>query len=319
MEQAIRDFAKQFAFAPKIEHSDKLIKADQYVLAGMGGSHLAGNVLLARKPELPITIWSDYGLPSIASHEKTLVIASSHSGDTEETLDAFETAQKAGYHTVAISKGGELLRAARISKTPFIELPSSDIQPRSALGFSTLALSCALWEKELEQELRTLYGTLNPDEYEKQGLELARRIFSRVPVIYASARNAGVAYNWKIKFNETGKIPAFYNVVPELNHNEMNGFDVTLATKALCGAFYFIFIDSVSDEPRVQKRMRILREMYESRGLSLESFHLEETSFQGIFSSLLIADWASFHTALLYARDPGPVPMIREFKNRMRE
>lgn len=319
MEQAIRDFAKQFAFIPKIENSDKLKEYDQFVLVGMGGSHLAGNIFLARKPELPLTIWSYYGLPRILFPDRILIIASSYSGDTEETLDAFLTAQKAGYNTVAISKGGELLRAAKENKTPFIELPVSDIQPRAALGFSTLALARAIDDKECEQELHALYDILNTGVCEEQGRSLSRLIFPRVPVIYSSAANAGIAYNWKIKFNETGKIPAFYNVVPELNHNEMNGFDVTPETKALCGAFYFIFIESESDEPRAQKRMRVLKEMYEARGLGTASFPIPDESFRAIFSSLLLADWASFHTALLYKRDPELVPMIREFKSRMRK
>ena len=318
MEQAIRDFAKQFAFSPEIINRENLKTADIFVLVGMGGSHLAGDILLARKPEFPITIWSNYGLPKIVSPERTLIIISSYSGDTEETLDAFETARKAGHNTIAISKGGELLRVARENKTPFIELPKSDIPPRSALGFSLLALIHALGEKKFEKELSLLQSSLFPDEFEKDGKKIADQLYGFVPVIYSYARNSGIAYNWKIKFNETGKIPAFSNIVPELNHNEMNGFDATSTTRSLCDAFSFIFIESADDDQRTQKRLRILKEMYTARGLSVISSPLDGKSFQHLFSSLLTADWAAFHTALLYKRDPLTVPMIREFKVRMK-
>ncbi len=173
-------------------------------------------------------------------------------------------------------------------------------------------------EKEFEKELSLLQNSLFPYEFEKAGRKIADQLFGFVPVIYSSARNRGIAYNWKIKFNETGKIPAFSNVVPELNHNEMNGFDAIDATRSLCKAFSFIFIESRDNDLRAEKRLRILKEMYIARGLSVISSPIDGESFQHLFSSLLTADWASFHTALLYKRDPLIVPMIREFKVRMK-
>lgn len=319
MEQAIRDFARQFAFTPEIAHRDKLAKADWFILAGMGGSHLAGDILLARKPERALTVWSDYGLPKIGDPSRTLVIASSYSGNTEETLDAFSRAASLGYNLIAITAGGELLKRAYESRTPSIQLPAADLQPRAALGFSLLALAHAMGERECESELRALQGSLLPDRFEEEGKRIARQFLGRVPIIYSSARNFGIVYNWKIKFNETGKIPAFCNVIPELNHNEMNGFDATDATRDLCRPFSFIFIESACDDPRVQKRMRLLGDMYAARGISVETVRLPDDSFLAIFSCLLVADWAAFYTAKQYERDPEAVPMIAEFKARMRK
>jgi len=110
-------------------------------------------------------------------------------------------------------------------------------------------------------------------------------------VIYSSKRNVAVAYNWKIKFNETGKIPAFYNVFPELNHNEMTGLDVREATKELSKNFHFIFLKDETDHPKIQTRMDITKKLYEDRGLAVEILQLQGNDiFHKIFSTLFFCD-----------------------------
>ncbi len=127
--------------------------------------------------------------------------------------------------------------------------------------------------------------------------------------------NEAIAYNWKIKFNETGKIPAFYNIFSELNHNEMTGFDVKDVTKDLSKNFTFILLKDNADDERIQKRMRILKKLYEDRGLSVIEIELQgDTAFQKIFSSIILADFAAYYTAMGYGLDPEQVPMVEEFK-----
>jgi glucose/mannose-6-phosphate isomerase len=140
-----------------------------------------------------------------------------------------------------------------------------------------------------------------------------------VPIIYASEKNRALAYNWKIKFNETAKIPAFCNVFPELNHNEMTGFDAKTATQFLSDKFYFIFLRDFVDHPGIFKRMALTGELFKKRGFNVEILDFGgENQWLKIFSTLLIADWAAYFTALNYGADPESVPMVEEFKKLMR-
>lgn len=312
---AIRDFPKQFACAPLIENKKNLKKTYQrYVVVGMGGSHLAADLALIARPELPLIIWSDYGLPPSAD-KHTLVIASSYSGNTEETIDGLRIAMKKKLPVACIAVGGKLLEIAKKKKLPYIELPNTGIQPRSALGLSLRALLALAGDKKGLAETKRLATTLKPDTLAGRGKTLAKMLADHVPVIYASRANVGIAYNWKIKFNETGKIPAFYNVFPELNHNEMTGFDVTPRSKHLSERFAFIFLRDNDDHPRLKKRMMVLEELYRDRGLPVVVLDLiGKTRFEKIFNSLLIADWAAVATAERYGLESEEVPMVEEFK-----
>jgi glucose/mannose-6-phosphate isomerase len=149
-----------------------------------------------------------------------------------------------------------------------------------------------------------------------------------VPVIYASNHNSSLAEIWKIKLNETGKIPAFYNVLPELNHNEMTSFDVSDSTAELSNKFYFIILKDMGDNPKILKRMQVLEKLYEDRNLKVETIEIpahnafsiadaggkNENVWHKIFSSLLLADWTAYYTALEYGLEPEQVPMVEEFK-----
>lgn len=318
MYEAIKNFAKQFAFDPQIQNAEKLPRADGFVVAGMGGSHLAADLLRAWKPELDLTVHSDYGFPADLKPEwleRMLFIASSYSGNTEETLDSFQEALKRNMPVAAIAAGGKLLEMAKERGIPFVQLPNTGIQPRSALGFSTKAILKLMREEEAFRKTTALAGMLDPLAYEQAGKELVSRLAGHVPVIYSSSRNRGIAYNWKIKFNETAKIPAFCNVFPELNHNEMNGFDITERTRQLSDKFYIIMITDSADDPRIAARMDIVAKMYRDRGLPVIEVPLRGDGIpMRIFSSLLLADWAAYYTARHYDLDPESVPMVEELK-----
>jgi glucose/mannose-6-phosphate isomerase len=136
--------------------------------------------------------------------------------------------------------------------------------------------------------------------------------------VYASRQNAPIAYIWKIKLNETGKIPAFMNVLPELNHNEITGFYARPATHALVRPFHFITLKDGSDDPRVAKRMGLLVKGYRGRGLPATAVPLRGANvFHKIFSSLLLADWCAYHLACATGADPEEVPVQEEFKRLM--
>ncbi|MBI2475382.1 bifunctional phosphoglucose/phosphomannose isomerase [Candidatus Uhrbacteria bacterium] len=317
MSDAIKNFPKQFSYKPVIELTKRLKKFSHYYVIGMGGSHLAADLALIWNPKLPLTIVSDYGLPSRVT-KKDLVIASSYSGNTEEIIDGLKIALKKKIPVVVIAIGGKLIALSKKHNLPYIQLPNTGIQPRCALGFSLRALLKIVRDERGLRESAKLTKTLVATKYEKAGQTLASKLTGKVPVIYSSQNNLAIAYNWKIKLNETGKIPAFYNVLPELNHNEMNGFDVQPTTKQLCDKFHFIFLKDKKDHARVQKRMSILEQLYRQRGLPVEIVELRgKTAFEKMFSSLVLADWTAVYLAKHYGLESEQVPMVEKFKKLM--
>lgn len=321
MHEAITKQHSQLALEPQVEFADRLQTYEKFVVSGMGGSHLAADILKSWNPLIDIIIHSDYGLPPLkperASHR--LFIASSYSGNTEEVLDGFQAALSRSMPVCAISTGGKLLDRAEQENIPYIRMPDMGIQPRSALGFNLKALLKMMSVVDAPSELKMLADNLLPSSFEQAGKKLAHRLHGRVPLIYVSARNHAIAYNWKIKCNETGKIPAFMNVFPELNHNEMTGFDISESTQALSANFYTLMLRDDEDNPRIQKRMEILERLYAKRGIPTEMIVVKGAGrFEKIFSSLYLADWFAYYTAQEYGSDPNNVPMVEEFKQLMK-
>ncbi len=317
MREAIENFHKQFLYEPEIKNQKNLKKSSSFISIGMGGSNLTPKILKTIKPELDILIQSDYGLPELplTKLKSKLIILSSYSGNTEEAIDAFKAAKAKGLNMAVIATGGELLCLAIKSKVPYIEMPDTGIQPRLALGLSIKAFLKIMGEESELKKVNALAKILRPNDLEKYGKKLALQIKNHVPVIYTSARNFSLAYNWKIKLNETGKIPAFYNIFPELNHNEMTGFDVEYATRGLSNKFYFIVLKDKADDRRIYKRMEVLEKLYKDRNLKIEIIDLTgKNAWHKIFSSLVLADWVAYNTALQYGVEAEQVPMVEEFK-----
>jgi glucose/mannose-6-phosphate isomerase len=313
MQDAIRSFPSQFSWKPKIVNAGKLKKADEFVVLGMGGSNLAFDLLKIRDPKLKIHAHRDYGLPALAP-KGALYIASSYSGNTEETIAGFLEAKKRGLPLAALATGGKLLALAKRYGVPYVEMPKTGIQPRSALGFAALSLAALMGLRGHVAELSALSKRLNAKRLEAKGKALARSMKGRVPVIYASLENAPIAYNWKIKFNETGKIPAFSNSFPELNHNEMTGFDSSAGTKKLSRGFHFVFLKD-GKSAKVAKRMDVTARLYRARGLKVEVLPLSgRSAYETMFNSLLLADWTAYYTGKGYGAETNDVPMVEEFK-----
>ena len=317
MQDAIENFAKQFEFTPKIENGESLKKATSFVIGGMGGSHLAADLLFIYDKNIPLLIHRDYGLPRLSKTvaKSSLYIASSYSGNTEEILDFAKQALLSRLSLAIIAVGGELIDFAVSNNIPYIKLPNTGIQPRSALGFSLLALTHLIRESDTEKELSSMSSILDPKSQEKSGEELAVLLSGKIPVVYSSSANAPIGYNWKIKFNETAKIPSFQNVFPELNHNEMAGMDGISRPKKLSDNFYFIFLSDSTDHPRIQKRMEITKKLYIDRGLVVTTIDLfGKTISEKIFNSLLLADWTAFYLSKIYSTEPDKVAIVEEFK-----
>jgi glucose/mannose-6-phosphate isomerase len=317
MEEAIKQFNTQFAWKPKVVNKEKLPALSSSILNGMGGSHLAADFLRAYRPDLDISIFSDYGLPALPGLrlKNALLIASSFSGNTEEALDFAKKALAAKLPLAIIAKGGVLLAFAIKHGLPHVVLPATNIQPRSGLGYQVIALATLIGDRTLLAELEELTRSLKPNTLRTAGKALAQSLYRKVPVIYASAKNTAIAYNWKIKLNETGKIPAFYNVFPELNHNEMTGFDVIPSTKHLSRNLHFVFLADKTDHPQIKRRMKVCTRLYKERGFSVTEVPFTgKYTLQRMCESLLIADWTALHLSELYGTEADQVPMVEEFK-----
>ncbi|MFH0952449.1 MAG: bifunctional phosphoglucose/phosphomannose isomerase [Patescibacteria group bacterium] len=322
MNEAINNFAKQFEYQPEIVNADKLQKKSKFIVTGMGGSHLAADLLKTWDPSLPLMVHCNYSLPALSDKElkDVAIIASSYSGNTEEVISGYQEAVKNELSVISIAVGGELLELAKENGTPYIQMPDTDVQPRSALGFSMMAHLKAMNNENGLKEAHKLAALIDPPALEEEGKTLANKFKGKVPIIYTSARNRSIAYIWKIKLNETGKIPAFYNIFPELNHNEINGFDVKEVTKSLYQNFQFVFIKDDEDHPRIQRRMAITEKIYTDRGLPVEVIKLEGSSkFEKIFRNIVIGDWLAYHTAEQYGLESEQVPMVEELKKLMAE
>ncbi|MBI5358659.1 hypothetical protein HZB69_03500 [Candidatus Amesbacteria bacterium] len=265
------------------------------IVVGMGGSHLAADLLKLLKPDLDLTVYSDYGL--LKSKPNELVVLSSYSGNTEEVLDAYDKA--AGLNRAIITTGGQLLDKAKADGVRYIQLPSKGLQPRDAVLFM----------------LKTLYELLGEDLKLPEALELkddiSSEIANRIPLIYTSVKNEVLGYIWKIKFNETSKTPAFNNVLPEADHNEINSF-------AKSKNFYCLFLKDESDHPQVKKRMDITAKLYCDIGIPCKIIELlGNSTLEKICNQLALISVVTLNLAKIYEVDPNKVPMIENLKKEL--
>lgn len=319
MRGMIINFPSQFKLGIEAARAIKLkTRFEKIFVCGMGGSALAGLLagtwLRLEKKHCPIHVLRQYDLPKI-SGKKPLIVCVSYSGNTEETISNYKQALKNKYQTVSVSVGGKLKSLCEKNKTPFIALPSDDIPPRLAVGYMFGALALILeksgFAENLSQKILAGAEKIRPIESEKYGRALAGKIGGKIPIIYASSDSVSLAYNWKIQFNENAKIPAFYNFFPELNHNEMLGFNF----KEYADKFHVLVLKSDKEHPRNAKRVNLTAELLKKNGAALDVVALEgKSNFEKIFNALILGHWTSYYLALQKGIDPAPVEMIEEFK-----
>lgn len=306
-------------------------KIANIVLGGLGGSAIGGDLVrsyLLSSLSIPFFINRTYRLPEFVD-EKTLVIISSYSGSTEETLAMYEAAAARGAMIVCMTTGGTIKEWAERDGTVLIPLPKG-FQPRAALAHSFVPVLlllehlglCAPQNAHIKEtsDLLTLlaskYGTSNITE-SNEALALARLLQSRIPVVYSDTELIDtVNIRWRGQMQENAKHVAFGNILPEMNHNEINGWAHPVGRQE---EFVALFVRSTQDEhPRVAKRFDILGEVLIGKGV-----HLEHVNAQGgsrlarMFSLIALGDWVSYYTALLIGEDPSPVPVIQLLKSKL--
>lgn len=303
----------------------------QVVIAGMGGSAIGADLLAAYAlsfSPVPVFVHRDYGLPAFARGAETFFIASSHSGNTEETLDAFETAQARSCRVLALCTGGELERRARANNIPVWTFAHNG-QPRAAVGFSFgLLLACFFRlalipnpEKDLRQALtamRSQQETLRVDVPVAQNpaKRLAGQLVGRWVNIYAAGLLTPVARRWKGQINELAKAGAGFEFLPEADHNALAGVehpDILMQTLTL-------FLQSSSDHSRNRLRLDLTRQAFMQAGLNTDVYTAQgDSPLAHIWTALHFGDYLAYYLAAIYGVDPTPVQALEEFKQALKE
>jgi len=329
MEKVILDFPKQFQAGIKAAEKTTLksytflTPPENIIICGMGGSALPGDILVALRP-LDVFVHKSYGLPPQAGND-SFVICVSYSGNTEETLSAFSEALKKKLPLIAITTGGKLEELCKKNSIPLALIPSPYIPPRLALGVQFAALlqilvNHNLLPESLIKELLKLGQSLKSKKLEGQGKELAKKIYQKIPIIYASKQFREVGLIWKNSLNETAKILAISNYFPELNHNETVGFWRVNERQISNKELLVIILRDPEDHPRVLKQMEITRDIIKKEGVEVKVIDIQgKSKLEKLFSTVLLGFWTSYELAMDYGVDPTPVKTIEDFKRRLKE
>ena len=348
MRRIILEFPKQFEIGIKAAKNiflepGKLMRwPENIIICGMGGSALPGDILVTLRP-LDVFSYKSYCLPPQARNE-SLIICISYSGDTEETLSSFNEAFSRKLPVISITTGGKLAELSKKYGIPLAKIPGSKIPPRLALGEMFAALVQVLVNHNilgpeiseevlkvgtfLKAELPSMEANVKKKTkfsspsggFENQGKKLAKKIFQKIPIIYASRRFREIGWIWKNSLNETAKVLASCNYFPELNHNETVGFwqinEMQISNEKL---YVVILRDPEDSHPRILKQMEIAKDLIEEEGIKVEFIDMKgKTMLEKIFSTVILGFWAAYWLALEYKVDPTPVKTIEEFKRRLK-
>jgi len=337
MFDVLRTFPEQIKHAldigQSINFANSISNSDNILILGMGGSAIGGDLLRSYLSELgdanhiDIKINRDYTFsPHLAKN--SLVIASSYSGNTEETLSGVRLALEHTKNIVCITTGGELEKIAKENNLNIIKVPEG-FQPRCAIGYSFFPLlylvlkSGSLSEgvvNRIESEISSTLNRLNQlsNEYSIENindnfaLSIAEKLKNKMPIIYTSRAMESVGLRWRGQFQENAKRAAFGSVLPEMNHNEINSWQYR---EDFNKDFFFFLLEDRLDHAQVSKRFDYLEKvlLQENRQVkrlkSVADSHLER-----MFKAIYLGDWVSFWLAIITEKDPTAIDIILGLK-----
>jgi glucose/mannose-6-phosphate isomerase len=300
---------------------------DRIAILGMGGSAIAGDlwrVLLQRECDVPVFNVRQYDLPSVVD-DRTLVIASSFSGQTEEVLSAFQQSLKRKSPKIVITSGGELLTMARANGVPAFTFEFKG-EPRAAIGWSLMPL-LAIGEalglthgiaKDVKETIAAITQVVSESgedvpEAENGAKQLARELHEKLPVIYAGGPLYEVAHRWKTQLNESAKTWAFHEELPELHHNAIVSLSLPNSTAR---ETVVVFLESKTlVHARVRLRYDFTRDALRKAGVTTLSADSEGGSaLAQMMSLVMLGDYVATYLAFLYGVDPTPTTLIDELK-----
>lgn len=300
------------------------------VVLGMGGSAIGGDLLsdyLADELSIPIVVIRGYDIPEFVD-ENSLVFAVSYSGNTEETLSALKRCLEAKARVIALTSGGKFAALARENNFPVIKVPAG-IQPRAAISYLFFPILKVLermgiakkrheeTEETLNilQELSKEYGAKSPFE-DNLAKKVALSLYQHLPLIYGSeGLLEAVAMRWKTQINENSKWPCFWNVFPELDHNEIVGYEIENSINL---QVKIVYLQDKEGLLRVEQRREITRKIIEDK---VAEFIICPTRGKGkmarMFSLIFLGDLTSYYLAILNQVDPSPVVCIEDLKKEL--
>jgi glucose/mannose-6-phosphate isomerase len=300
------------------------------VVLGMGGSAIGGDLLsdyLADEFAIYIVVIRGYDIPKFVN-EDSLVFAVSYSGNTEETISTLKKCLDAKARVIALTSGGKFAALARENNFPVIKVPAR-IQPRAAISYLFFPILKALErlglikerDGEIEetynilQELSREYGAKSPSE-NNLAKKVALRLYQHLPLVYGSeGLLEAVAMRWKTQINENSKWPCFWNVFPELDHNEIVGYEIE---NNINRQVKIIYLQDKEGLLRVEQRRKITRKIIEDK---VTEFIVCPTKGKGkmarMFSLIYLGDLVSYYLAILNQADPSPVACIEDLKKEL--
>ncbi len=335
MLQILLDFPQQWKEAKEIAHQFSFPQykgLNKIVVTGLGGSAIGGDLLrasLGGEIKVPIFVNRNYSLPAFVD-EGTLLFAVSYSGNTEETISAYQKAIERRAKVIAITSGGKLRDLCQSDGVPVILIPAG-MPPRTAIGYLFLPMLAALAEtgliedktEEIEEtisllgELRKGWEPSSPSSG-NQAKQLAQRLPGKLILIYGSSDHLeGVCLRWKTQINENSKSLAYTVAFPELNHNEIVGWE---GMEELRSKIKVIILRDKGDQDRIKSRIEITKSVISARPNEIEEVWSQgHSTLARLFSLIYLGDWVSFYLAILQGVDPTPVKPIDLLKKRLAE
>lgn len=323
--KSIENFTRQLGDALKIGQSLDLMRPGSdirnIVIAGMGGSGISANLvesLTWGRIPIPITVCKSYTIPQFVNPH-TLFIASSYSGNTEETIAALNKALLKRAHCIVIASGGKILEIAREYNLFYIQLPLGWSSPRAMLGYNMIALLALLYHTNLigaafikETENAIEYLDRSEKAIQTEAEIIARKLKGKLPVIYCDQRLHAMATRFQQQLNENSKQFAHVNTFPEMNHNELTGWNFP---ENLLPMLQVIYLYSDHDHERVEKRMDICRDIFEKKSNSIIDIVGEGASLLEQYYYLIhLTDWISFYLAKENGVEADPIEVVDYLK-----
>lgn len=328
MKTLIEDFSAQLRDALTIGQKASVQPAAQeirnIVIAGLGGSGIGGSVvasLLKDELKVPVVVCKDYDIPAFVDGY-TLFVASSFSGNTEETVSALEKALKADAQCVSVTSGGTINKMVKDNNMDVINIPGESKSPRANIGYSVIQLLYmfhykGLISKNFESEVSRLADLLDSEEsaIRERAEKLANGMKGYLPILYTDSRMYPIAIRIQQQINENGKHFCHVNEFPEMNHNELVGWE---HPEQVLNDSKVYFLHTSYDNPRVKERFKICREVFSQKAASVHDIEAKGQSIlEQSFYLIHLTDWVSYFLAQANSVDPFPVTVIDHLKNEL--
>lgn len=323
MRDLVKKFPQQLEHALEIAEQSVIKGSDpcsSVIITGLGGSGIGGTILselVGEKSKVPVLVNKDYSLPGWINAQ-TLVLVSSYSGNTEETVTAMEQALEAGAQVVCITSGGKVMEMAKAHGLDCIVIPGG-MPPRSCLGYSLVQLIRVMVFRQLipssyleEIKLAAQFLLSEAEPIQSLSKAIAARLVDKIPVLYAIGNCEGVIVRFRQQINENSKMLCWHHIFPEMNHNELVGWTEPHPDKVV------VSFQTTFTNKRTQKRYEICRPVFSKYAADIVDVVAKGRNLTEQFLYLVhLGDWISVDIADLRGIDAVEVNVINHLKNEL--